>query len=822
MPRLEVSAAPPREMSRPGTPGGASVAVRPRARLAALAAALAALSPATTATAVQPRFAWEVLEHETPAIVWANRTETVRMRLRNAGTETWSEATGDHLSYHWITPAGAVVADGLRTGFAAPVAPGGEVEVLARLRGPADAGTWVLEWGMVREQVRWYGPPASGEDLRFSVRVWWRSAVFQVAFLVFTVALVAAGRWWRPGQGSWRWAPLGLVPTLWTWGAVALAVLTFAELVDRDLRGGSLAAACSGAVIFALLTLLAPARWRAWAAFAVAALVGLVTVADLVYLRYFGSVVPLAAFAAVGQLGQVEGSVRALLSASDWWLLTTVAGGLVLALAWPRRGAPAASRTARLASLAAAVVVGAVAAWPAAATLRAALADPGLSTKVFSEEMLVGRWGVLNVHLFDMARTMREWGRDESLPAAEKERVRAELGERAAAVRPSPWVGAARGANLILIQVESLQRWVIGARVKGVEITPYLNALQDRALFFSTIFDETEQGRSSDGEFATLNSQYPLAQGAVVFRRDRNHFVALPGVLKQHGYATLSAHPFERGFWNRAVVHPRYGFDRMLFRRELGAGEVIGWGLADGVFFARVAPRLAELPQPFFAMLITLGLHHPFDLFPDRHKVLDVGELKDTPLGNYIHAMHYFDTSLATLMTLLEDKGLAGSTVVALYGDHEAGLGSSREVRELAGDPRWTTSTNVMLWRVPFLVVLPGAPLAGERAVPGGHVDIAPTLLDLLGIDRPPSFMGSSLLAERPFPALIRGGSAVAGDRLFVARGDRVPEGGLCFEYPARQPRPRPECDDLAARAARQRELSRLIVEHDLAGLQPR
>jgi phosphoglycerol transferase MdoB-like AlkP superfamily enzyme len=216
-------------------------------------------------------------------------------------------------------------------------------------------------------------------------------------------------------------------------------------------------------------------------------------------------------------------------------------------------------------------------------------------------------------------------------------------------------------------------------------------------------------------------------------------------------------------------------------------------------------------------MLITLGLHHPFDQFPDRHKVLDVGALKNTPLGNYIQAMHYFDASLAKLLAELERSGLLRNTVVALYGDHESGLGSGKEVRDLAGVGGWTPSTNAMLWRIPFFVLVPGGALAGVRTTPGSHVDIAPTLLDLLGQERPTCFMGASLLGARPFPALVRGGSAVADSLLFVAHGDHVNEHGACFVFPSLESRPRPACDALAKAATDQRELSLTIVEHDLA-----
>ena len=146
------------------------------------------------------------------------------------------------------------------------------------------------------------------------------------------------------------------------------------------------------------------------------------------------------------------------------------------------------------------------------------------------------------------------------------------------------------------------------------EITPFLNGLRSRAVYFPFVFDQTGEGRSSDGEFAVLNSQHALDRGAVAFRRQGNHFVTLASTLRRHGYTTFSAHGFEKGFWNRGVLHPRYGFERMLFKDELGAGETIGWGLADGVFFDRMTPELVRQKTPYFAFLITLGLHHPFDL----------------------------------------------------------------------------------------------------------------------------------------------------------------------------------------------------------------
>ncbi len=777
-------------------------------------------APLATAAAPPP-LAWALVGEDTPRLLWADRDCDVRIRIRNVGGATWSEASGDHLSYHWLSRDGTMVEqDGARTSFLRPVRPGEAVEVAARVRAPATSGVWTLEWAMVREQVKWYAPAAGAAPVRVRLLVVWRCALLAAGFAVMTALMAVAARRRRPAAGSRLWLAFEVVPVVWTWLGVELAAVTFSEATGHQLGQGAGVVAASAAALLALPVALAPGRWRSIAAGAMVGAVNLVALADALHLRFFGTVVPVVAVAAAGQLDQVGGSIRALMHPIDGWLLVGAAVALLFALLWPRRrrdqAPPALARRLAWAGAVAGVLTAGV---PAGLALRAGMDDPAVSERVFSHGVLLGRWGLVNVHLFDALRTYREWAtRDEAEPG-EVARTRAFFAARAAdRARAVPGYGVARGDNLVLIQVESLQQWVVGARVGGVEITPFLNALRRRALYFPCVFDQTGEGRSSDGEFAVLNSQHALDRGAVAFRRDHNHFVTMAWALRAHGYATLSAHPFERGFWNRGVLHPLYGFERMVFRRELGPGETIGWGLADGAFFERMGVVLAAERQPYFAFLITLGLHHPFDLFPDRHKVLDVGPLKDTPLGNYIHAMHYFDASLAAFIASLERSGALADTVVALYGDHEPGFFVDAPLLALAGEKGWDPAVLVRLRRVPFFVLLPGSPLAGEVPTVGGQVDIAPTLLALLGIPSPPSFVGRALDPGRPALAVLNDGSAVGGGREFVTGGPMIPADGGCFVWPSGEPRPLAECSDIQRRGKRELEASRFVVMHDLAG----
>src|SRR6185295_2625623 len=159
--------------------------------------------------------------------------------------------------------------------------------------------------------------------------------------------------------------------------------------------------------------------------------------------------------------------------------------------------------------------------------------------------------------------------------------------------------GAARGRNLVVVQVESLQDFVVDFRVRGQDVMPHLRRWVADSLRFTNVTDETSEGRTSDAEFAAMTSLLPLDHGAAAFRYPANHYAALPRVLADRGYQTLSAVAFEPGFWNRDVMHPAYGFQRSLFEKDFRLTEQIGWGLNDRDFLQQMVPHLVALPRPF-------------------------------------------------------------------------------------------------------------------------------------------------------------------------------------------------------------------------------
>lgn len=793
------------------------------------------------------RLAWALLRAEPVSRVWANRTTHVELELQNLGTEPWAEASGDHLAYHWLDLDGQVVErDGLRTSFRKPVQPGERVIVRATLRGPSQPGEYRLQWELVREHERWYGAPAQigagrawvAEQLPIT-RARWRAAIVAIALGLATVLGALALRLRLPSRAR-ALMVIEQLPLVWAALSLWSLVAAFHEFSGIEPWRRAVWVELSGVWIVVAGLALTRHRVRASLAALTVAGLALLALADLVYMHYFGSIVPVVALTASHHLGEVGDSAVAELDPGWAYLAVVPIAGLIAAAIWPQtKPAPEPASGERASDEPARrrawkllrprlIACGLCLLLSAHAMVRLGKALVGtLGQRVFSEQAIVGRFGYLNAHLFDLARTVREAGRRGNPSAAERERIHAWYSAHAQSLDASlahaavP-EGAAAGHNLLLIQVEALQTWVIGLEIDGQQVTPLLNRMRDQADWYPYLIDQTNQGKTSDAEYAALNSQHPLGEGAICFLRADNSFHTLAHVLADRGYATLSAHPYKRGFWNRAVLHPRYGFARSLFQRELGDGQQVGWGLADGLFFERMLPELEALPQPWFAFLITLSLHHPYDEFPSNLDALELGPLEGTRVGNYLDAMHYFDRSLAELLDGLEHAGLLDHTIVALYGDHDARfeLDQYPEVLALAGLGDWEPATFARLERVPLFVRIPAStrPARGTVDEVGGHVDIAPTLLHALGIPRPRAFVGRPLVSTDPSSsfAAYPDGSAYGRDRMFVATGRGIPREGGCFEFPAGDSRALHECAELAERAAEQLAISRAVVDHDL------
>jgi phosphoglycerol transferase MdoB-like AlkP superfamily enzyme len=600
---------------------------------------------------------------------------------------------------------------------------------------------------------------------------------------------------------------------------IGLAILYLAlPLADLEPWAGFKRAAFFSAAAFALPIALIPGAFRARGLPFVMGALLLIAYGDLIYLRYFGNVLPVLALGSGGQIWDVRDIVIKYTRARDAWLLLVFVTSAALPWLWPKAPKPNLPLLLR----------GAVDALLVCTSIAFLLPIPGMvqswmdsdrSWRVLNGTDAVQNSGIVIAHIEEIARSVRDARQHGAITDAEFAKLRAYHEARASEPAGDPDFGLARGTNLLILQVEAMQKWVIGARAHGEPVTPFLNRLRQSAWFFDELFDETGDSSTADCEYMVLNSQFPIPQGSVAFRRDENHFVTLLHAFREAGYTTFAGHAYAAGMWNRAVLYPRYGFDQTAFRDELGEGPKLGWGIGDKLFFQRVLPRIEHLHAPFVSMLITLTSHGPYQYVPVAERTLKLGSSEGTDFGGYLQSMRYNDEAIEQLFAQLSESGLLENTTVVIYGDHDSRL---KFPAQLAADTdlapevqRRLAIRDYTTKQIPLLIVLPARLHAAPRGVHtlGGQVDIGATLVHLFGLKRPGSFIGQSLIPERVGHASRIDGSGVDGQNIYIAAG-----GGRCESFPGFALRDPVACAGLSQRIQEELNMSWNVTLLDLAG----
>jgi phosphoglycerol transferase MdoB-like AlkP superfamily enzyme len=764
-----------------------------------------------------------------PRLMETSQEIAVPITLVNSGERAWDPAR-IHLSYHWLWLVPRELArrsrtvpyhDGIRSELGnAPVAPGARVAVEGRILAPAAPGLYWLQWDMVEEGVTWFAQVAPRQPRTLVIVVPVPAWVFAPVPLLFALWAIYGLR----DRGSRIREPrlsLSIADVLWCAATLAAKplILAHAALLEPTAVAYWLILAVAIVVpLFGLMLL--PRRLRPWILLAVGIFCSLLILADVLYYRFFGDVLSTPAMLAARQTGHVWGSIGSLITPGLVWLVADWPFAIWLTVRISRRPPPELTFRAR-AMLTGAAFAGLVASGLVVSAPQALASAP--LDQMFRARSVVEELGPFGYHAYDAWNYARSTWLRPPVTAEQLQDAAAWFVERAPLRAGGTGFGAARGRNLIVVQVESLQDFAVDFTVDGQEVMPHLRRWSADSLRFTNVTDQTSEGRTSDAEFTTMTSLLPLDHGAVAFRFPGNHYVALPRVLTEHGYATLSAVPFEPGFWNRQVMHPAYGFQQSLFEPDFQMTEQIGWGLNDHDFLQQMLPRLEKLPRPFAAWLITLSLHHPFEDFPAAHKVLKLGAIEGTPFGNYLHTMRFFDQALEDFRNGLARDGLLDDSLIVVFGDHDAGFSRdaalARTMRIDSGDAAWMLNDRIPLFiragRAGQAGQAGGDPdLVGERSRPAGQTDLAPTVLALLGIDPAPlPYLGRNLLGSeenRPVPRPY--GDWLDARHLYLADGGDT----ACFDVAHRTIDAPSACAAEDARARRARELSRLVVIDDL------
>ncbi|WP_153732950.1 LTA synthase family protein [Sporosarcina obsidiansis] len=437
---------------------------------------------------------------------------------------------------------------------------------------------------------------------------------------------------------------------------------------------------------------------------------------------------------------------------------------------------------------------------------------PQLLTRSFDRELLVKNIGTYNYHLYDLFVQSKSHAQRTFADGTELTEI--ENYVKANHAQPNPEMfGVAKGRNVIIVSLESLQNFVINNEMDGHVITPFLNELtKDKDTFyFDNFYHQTGLGKTSDSEFIVENSLYGRNGSAVFFTHSGNTYNSLSERLNENGYFTSVMHANSKSFWNRDIMYKAMDIQKFydVQSYSIEEGQAVNWGMKDIPFFDQSVELMKDMQKPFATRMITLTNHHPFDL-DEEDKLIPEYTSNSNTLNKYFQTARYMDEAVKEFFTKLKESGLYDNSIIVMYGDHYGISENHNKAMGMYMDKEITPFDNAELQKVPLFIHIPGYGKGKQMDELGGQLDVRPTILHLLGIDTKADMQfGADLFSPDHEPFVIfRDGRLVTDKNVYTQE--------VCYDKKTGEPTDEAQCAPYIERANTELNYSDTIINGDL------
>lgn len=270
-----------------------------------------------------------------------------------------------------------------------------------------------------------------------------------------------------------------------------------------------------------------------------------------------------------------------------------------------------------------------------------------------------------------------------------------------------------RRPNVVLFLVESFGRSTVDERVGGEPVAPEFQRLKGEGVYFDNLF--ANSFRTDRGTVAVL-SGFP-AQTKISVMKLPVKSQRLPSIarsLRREGYATSFYYGGDLNFTNTASYLYGTGFDRLTWQKDLHFDAPTSkWGYADDVVIDAFTDHVlaeAASQRPFFAAMLTLSSHEPFDVPFAKF---------DDPMLN---AMAFTDACLGRFVERVRQTPVWNDLLVILIADHAYPY------------PYGIANSDALRHRIPMLWLGGAVRRPAVVETYGSQSDLAATLLAQLGI----------------------------------------------------------------------------------------
>lgn len=281
---------------------------------------------------------------------------------------------------------------------------------------------------------------------------------------------------------------------------------------------------------------------------------------------------------------------------------------------------------------------------------------------------------------------------------------------------------------------------------QGVEYMPTFNSKIPQGVFFENFYGHSVQ--TAKGHFSILCGLAPLIKGKAM-KQARLKLHCLPEILKNVGYQTS----FIQGYGN---VHfdNSYNFmksigfssfeatDTSKLTAKQRVRDIWGFGIQDDYTYRQAFKKMDSLnkqnpDKPIFSVIATISNHMDFHFVPKHLRFF-----YKNPHGNYEHFVNSIRASDEFLKSFFAELSkreyLKNNTLVIITGDHSFPAGEHGNYTNASG-------SYSELFKTPLLFIWPGELVPRRVKERHSQIDIAPSILDLLGISTKTHFVGESV-----------------------------------------------------------------------------
>ena len=298
--------------------------------------------------------------------------------------------------------------------------------------------------------------------------------------------------------------------------------------------------------------------------------------------------------------------------------------------------------------------------------------------------------------------------------------------------------------NVVLIIIESYGREYSGAFNPDTKIkdyksyTPFVDSLAQHSLIFTNAY---ANGYKSIHGMSSILSGIPSFKDAFTSTPYANQKIeSLVSVLENLGYHTSFFHGAENGSMGFLGYSNILGIDKYFGRNEYNndTGFDGYWGIWDEPFLQFMKEKLDEEKEPFFSTVFTISSHEPY-IIPEKYK-------ETFPEGDIImhKCVRYTDYALRRFFDEAKKEHWYNNTLFVLVADHA----------NLIYYPEYRKALNINT--IPILFYHPDGRYNGINNLLAQQIDIYPTIVDMIGFNKPFRSWGRSLISDQEEPFVVR------------------------------------------------------------------